>query len=110
MQARVGHLGTDPQPEAAAHRRSVVSGMKGNIWMRPLGHVLAILVGDADIVETDAVGAPGLVEPLVKLDEVDSPIAHVAGDMAGGSGLPGALPPPAAPPTPRPAPACHAAP
>ena len=49
--------------------------------MRALGHVLAILVGDADIVEADAVGAPGLVQPLVEVDEVDRALAHVAGDV-----------------------------
>src|SRR2546425_2929521 len=81
MEARVRHFGTHPEPEAATHRRSVVSGMEGNVRMRSLSHVLAVLVGDAHIVEADAVWTPGLLQPLVEADEIHRSLAHVAGDV-----------------------------
>src|SRR5438270_7058178 len=66
MQAWVGELRTDAQPEAAAHGGAVVRGVERNRRMWPLGDVLAVLVGDADVVEADAVRPPRLVELLVE--------------------------------------------
>src|SRR5436853_1455204 len=83
MEARVGHLCPDPESEPAAHRRPVVGGMERNPGVGSLGDALPILVGDADVVEADAVRPPRLVQLLVEADEIDAPLAHIARDLTG---------------------------
>src|SRR5207245_3049073 len=40
-------------------------------------------VGDADVVEADAVRPPRLVQLLIEGDEIDAALAHIAGDLTG---------------------------
>src|SRR5207248_2450059 len=83
VEAGVGQLRSDAQSEAAAHRRPVVGGMEGNPGVGSLRDILAVLVGDADVVEADAVRPPRLVQLLVKGDEIDAALAHIARDLTG---------------------------
>src|SRR5438309_10819171 len=57
--------------------------MEGNRGVGSLRDVLAVLVGDADVVEADAVRTPRLVQLLVKGDEIHAAFAHIAGDLTG---------------------------
>src|SRR2546421_1744914 len=78
MEARVGHLCPNAQPEASTHRRPVVGRMEGNVRMRSLRNVLPVFVRDADVVEADAVGPPRLVQLLVEGEEVDGALPDIA--------------------------------
>src|SRR5439155_25484353 len=80
--AGIGHFRAEAEPETAAHRRPVVHGVEGDEGMRPLSHVLAVLVGDADVVEADAVRAPGMVQLLVEGDEVDGAFPNISRDVS----------------------------
>jgi len=51
--------------------------------MRSLGDILPILVGDAHVVEADAVRPPGAVQRLVEPHEIDATLADVSRDDAG---------------------------
>src|SRR5438445_13161427 len=57
--------------------------MEGNPGVGSLRDILAVLVGDADVVEADAVRPPRLVQLLVKGDEIDAALAHIARDLTG---------------------------
>ena len=83
IEARVGELRTHAEAEASAHRRPVVGRMEGNVRVGSLGHVLPVFIGDADVVEPDAVRPPGPVQRLVKGDEIDRAVADVPGDLSG---------------------------
>src|SRR5256714_15613040 len=61
--------------------------MEGNPGVGSLRDILAVLVGDADVVEADAVRTPRLVQLLVKGDEIHSALAHIAGDLTGAEAL-----------------------
>src|SRR5437762_2124316 len=82
VEARVSKLCSNAKPEASAHRRPIVGRVEGNVRVRSLGHVLPILVGDADVVESDAVGPPEFVQRLVERDEIDGTVADVPGDLS----------------------------
>src|ERR1700674_5371158 len=83
VEAGVGHLCPNTEAETAAHARPVMGGVKRNPGMGSLCDVLPILVGDADVVEPDAVRPPRLVQLLIKADEVDATVAQVTRDLAG---------------------------
>src|SRR5438105_4042277 len=57
--------------------------MEGDVRVGSLGDVLAVFVGDADVVEPDAVRPPRSVQRLVKGDEIDRAVADVPGDLSG---------------------------
>src|SRR5437868_13608025 len=57
--------------------------MEGNPGVGSLRDILAVLVGDADVVEADAVRPPRLVQLLVKGDEIDAGLAYIARDLTG---------------------------
>src|SRR5213080_4825507 len=82
VEARVGKLCSNAEPEASAHRRPIVGRVEGNVGVGSLGHVLTILVGDADVVEPDAVRPPQRGQRLVEGDEIDATVADVPGDLS----------------------------
>src|SRR5438132_13425586 len=57
--------------------------MEGNPGVGSLRDILAVLVGDADVVEADAVRSPRLMQLLVKGDEIDAALAHIARYLTG---------------------------
>ena len=83
MQARIGGPCANPQPKSAAHSRTVMHRVERHRLVRPLRHVLAVLVGGADVVEADAVRPPRAVQLAVEIDGVDAPFAHCARDGPG---------------------------
>src|ERR1700688_2226243 len=54
-----------------------------NRRVRSLRHVLAVLVGGADIVETDAVRTPRPIKLSIEIDRIDAPVTHLARDCPG---------------------------
>src|SRR5205823_4060030 len=83
VEAWVGKLRSNAKPEASAHRRPIVGRVEGNVRVGSLGHVLTILVGDADVVESDTMRPPQRVQRLVEGDEIDGTVADVPGDLSG---------------------------
>src|ERR1700694_1558642 len=59
-----------------------MGGMARDPGVGSLGDILPVLIGDADVVEADAVRPPRLVQLLVEGDEVDAALADIAGDLA----------------------------
>src|SRR5437899_996526 len=60
-----------------------MGGVERNPGVGSLRDILAVLVGDADVVETDAVRPPRLVQLLIEGDEIDAALAHIAGYLTG---------------------------